>query len=194
MMNRLESTRPSHVEAIDGWVLADPAMARAILTGRQRQMRVPLAAPLAAIAQPGAVLGLREACVPGRRRSDGVEMATDRARAEFVAFADGWRRDRSGRQWRGAVPRDAAEKWLAALHMPPWATRARIVIERRRTSPLRAIGPEDLAAEGYRGLLPLAWLMRRRFARRWDVLHPQGGLRWRDDPAVAVLSFRVLPG
>ncbi|WP_408590464.1 hypothetical protein [Novosphingobium sp.] len=176
---------------IDGWVLADPKMARAILTGRQRQMRVPLAAPLAAIACEGAVIGLREACVPGRRRSDGVEMATDRKRAEFVAFADGWRRDRSGRQWRAESPRDAAEKWLAAMHMPGWATRAQLVIERRTTCRLRAIGAEELVAEGYRTLLPLAFWSRRRFAARWDVLHPQCGLRWADDPEVAVLRFRT---
>lgn len=176
---------------IDGWVLADPAMARAILGGRQRQMRVPLAAPLAQQATEGAVIGLREACVPGRRRSDGREMATDRARAEFVAFADGWRRDRNGCQWRAEPPRDAAEKWLAALHMPTWATRAELVIERRHDARLQDLCAEDLVVEGYRSLLPVAFWSRRRFIRRWDVLHPQEGLRWADNPAVAVLRFRA---
>lgn len=68
---------------------------------------------------------------------------------------------------------------------------------------LHAMRRADFLAEGLRPLLGLAgWRWPRplgglhrtasgAFARHWDASHPVDGLRWRDDPEVAVLSFEV---
>jgi len=166
-------------------LLADPAMARALLNGRQRQVRVPLAAPLANL-RPGARIALAEAVVPGRF-ADGGELATDRGRAAHVAYADGWRRDRQGRMWRGPPIADAAEKWLAAVHMPDWACRLVLCVVSTRTESLRAITGADARAQGFGGLLP-----RRAFARHWDSTHGFAGMRWADNPQVVVLGLTVV--
>jgi hypothetical protein len=165
-------------------LLADPAMARALLNGRQRQVRVPLAAPLANLGA-GARIALAEAVVPGRFGDSG-ELATDRRRAAHVAYADGWRRDRHGHMWRGPPIADAAEKWLAAVHMPDWACRLVLNIAWTRAELLCAITRADARAQGFGGLLP-----RRAFARHWDATHGFAGMRWADDPQVVVLGLTV---
>jgi hypothetical protein len=165
-------------------LLADPAMARALLGGRQSQVRVPLAAPLAKLG-PGARIALAEPVVPGRF-ADGGELATDRRRAAHVAFADGWRRDRDGRMWRGTPLADVAEKWLAAVHMPDWACRLVLRVVWTRVEPLHAITRADARAQGFGWLLP-----RRAFARHWDATHGFAGMRWADDPSVVVIGLTV---
>jgi len=159
-------------------------MARALMSGRQRQVRVPLVAPLASLAA-GARIALAEAVVPGRFGDSG-ELATDRRRAAHVAFADGWRRDRHGQMWRGPAIADAAEKWLPAVHMPDWACRLVLCVAWTRSESLHAITRADARAQGFGGLLP-----RRAFARHWDATHGFAGMRWADDPQVVVLGLIV---
>jgi len=163
-------------------LLADPAMARALLTGAKRQMRVPLASPLATLV-PGALVMMAEAVVPGRF-VDGAELATDRCRAAHVAFADRWRRDREGTMWRGPPLADAAEKWLAAVHMPDWGCRLVLRVAWTRIESLCAITRADARAEGGGRWAPI-----RAFAKNWDVTHAVPGLRWADDPHVMVLGL-----
>ena len=169
-------------ERARGRLLADPAMARALLSGAKRQVRVPLASPLAALA-PGALIAMAEAVVPGRF-VDGAEMATDRRRATHVAFADRWRRDRAGTMWRGAPVADAAEKWLAAVHCPAWACRLVLRVEWTRAESLQAITRADARAEGFGPWAPI-----RGFAKGWDKTHAVPGLRWAEDPQVVVLGI-----
>ncbi|EGD57936.1 hypothetical protein Y88_3266 [Novosphingobium nitrogenifigens DSM 19370] len=176
-----------HHRAMIARLIADPAMARAFLSGAKRQVRVPLASPLASLA-PGAVVAVAEAVVPGRFASGG-EVATDLRRAGHVAFADGWRRDREGAMWQGRPILDAAEKWLAAVHMPDWACRVRLEITGVRREALQAITMGDARGEGHRGLFP-----RRAFVRWWDCNHPLTGLRWADGPEVVVLEVQLALG
>ena len=121
--------------------------------------------------------------MPGRFGEQG-ELATDRRRAAHVAFADGCRRDRQGQMWRGPAITDAADKWLAAVHMPDWACRLVLRVTWLRTGPLCTISRADARAQGFGGLWP-----RRSFARHWDMTHGFGGMRWADNPMVVVLGL-----
>lgn len=170
---------------MEGWFTAEPLIAAAALRGRLAELRVPPASPLARLA-PGARIGMREACIPGRQGAAG-EVTTALATAQFLCFPDGERRMPDGTRWQGQPPRDAEEQWVAALHMPQWASRARFTITGVRTERLQAIGRKSLRASGFGGLLA-----RRGFARHWDATHPIEGLRWRDDPEVAVLALGLI--
>jgi hypothetical protein len=170
---------------MDGWIIVDPGTAAALLAGRKTQARVPLASPLTHL-RPGARIGVREACVPGRLRENGAEVTTALASATHACFPDGTRRARDGSTWRGSPPRDVEEQWLAAVHMPAWACRIALTVEWTRPERLNAITRADLAAEGWRGLL-----RKRTFIRHWNASHCMAGLRWEDDPQVAVIGFRV---
>lgn len=179
-------------------VIAGPAVARALLAGWQTRWRAPADSPFSRCV-PGDRLIVREACIPGRIR-DGGEVMTDLARAEFVVFPDGWRRYRDGSGRNGTLPRDADEKWIAAVHMPRWAVRIALIVERGRIEPVQAITRGGLCGEGLRPLLGgLVWLApahgvglspRRLYARRWNLDHPTPGCRWQDNPSTIVLDVR----
>jgi hypothetical protein len=170
---------------MEGWFTAEPQIAAAALAGRLAELRVPQASPLARLA-PGARIAMREACIPGRHGAAG-EVTTALASAQFLCFPDGERRAPDGTRWQGTPPRDAEEQWVAALHMPAWASRARFVVTAARTERLQAVGRMGLRASGFGGLLA-----RRGFARHWDATHPIEGLRWRDDPVVVVLALGLI--
>lgn len=179
-------------------VIAGPAVARALLAGWQTRWRAPADGPLSRCEQ-GDSLIVREACIPGRIR-DGVEVMTDLARAEFVVFPDGWRRYRDGSGRSGPLPRDADEKWIAAVHMPRWAVRIELIVERGQIEPVQAITRADIRAEGVRPLLGglfwrapahgIGFSARRLYAHRWNRDHPTPGYRWQDHPATIVLDVR----
>lgn len=183
-------------------VILDPASARALLEQRKTQFRV-IAGHMLGNVAPGERICGREACAPGRLQ-DGREILTDLQRAEFVAFADGWRQDRAGQGWQGAVPHDPNEMWISAVHMPAWACRVMLELRSVRSERLHAITANDLRAEGmvptlggllWRGPKPLPGLYRtaqRAFAAHWDVTHPVPGLRWADNPQVLVLDVRLV--
>lgn len=151
---------------------------------------------------PGMHIYGREACAPGRRQ-DGRELLTGLARAEFVVFADGWRRDREGNGWQGKPPIDPNEMWIAAPHMPDWACRIVLELQGIRTERLHDITPEGLRADGLLSVLGgLMWRWpkpipglhlsaRRAFAAQWDTTHPVAGLCWADNPEVLVLDVKL---
>lgn len=182
-------------------IILDPASARALLDGRKTQVRVIAGRGLGPFPIGARVCG-REACAPGRMQ-DGREVLTDLGRAEFVAFADGWRRDRAGQGWQGSVPHDPNELWVSAVHMSLWACRVMLAVKGRRTERLQDISTCDLRAEGIRPVLAgllwrgpnplpgLHWSARRAFAAHWDVTHPVPGLCWADNPIVEVLDVMV---
>jgi hypothetical protein len=183
-------------------VIVDPGAAGALLAGTKTQMRVLAGSRLAACVA-GDRVWVREACIPGRMVSGG-EVSTDRRRAEFVVFPDGWRRFPDGSGYHGAVPVDAQDKWIGAMHMPRWACRMELVVAWTRAERLQAITRGDARAEGVRAVLGgVAWRLpkprpgvfvsaRQVFARGWDVDHPLSGGRWADDPAVVVMGFELV--
>lgn len=182
-------------------LILDPASVRALLQGRKTQLRLAAGHRLGLLA-PGTHIYGREACAPGRRQA-GRELLTDLPRAEFVVFADGWRRDREGNGWQGKPPLDPNEMWITAPHMPDWACRMVLQLQSTRTESLQEITPEDLRAEG---LLPvlggLLWRWpkpvpglhlsaRRAFAAHWNITHPVSGLCWDENPQVLVLDVTL---
>lgn len=181
-------------------IILDPATARAFLDGRKSQIRVLANTGLNGLRAGDRLYG-REACAPGRIHN-GAEMLTDLHRAAFVAFADGWRRDRQGRGWQALPPRDPNEMWITAVHMPSWACRVVLEICHISSEHLQDIKPEALRAEGvepifggvlWRGPKPLPGLYRsarRAFAAHWDVTHPMPAMRWADNPAVLALTVK----
>ena len=185
----------------DAFTIADPGMATALLAGRKTQLRVLDRSPLAG-ATPGDRIAVREACIAGRDVG-GQVYSTSLAKAEFVIFADGWRRYRDGSGKAGRRPTDPEHQWISALQMPKWASRATLVIEQVRTERLQQITPRDVRAEGafaFAGGLAWRWpkpvpgihpTARRAFARYWDITRTAPGERWQDDPLVVVLGFRV---
>lgn len=182
-------------------LILDPASARGLLQGHKTQLRVAAGHRLGELAQGARIYG-REPCAPGRMQN-GSELLTDLARADFVVFADGWRRVRDGTGWQGRPPLDPNEMWIGALHMPAWA--CRIVLELRdlRKEYLHDVTPDALRAEGLIPLIGgLLWhwpkpvpglhlSARRAFAANWDITHPVPGLRWADNPQVLVLDVKL---
>jgi len=193
----------SHEAPGDPSIIVDPGMACALLAGRKTQVRV---GGLSALSRslPGDRLWVREACIPGRRQA-GQDYATLLAKAEFAIFADGWRRHRDGSGHPGRRPGDDDYGWIAATHMPRWASRMTLVVEWTRAERLQQITRGDIRAEGAAPILGgVLWrwprpipgrhlTARRAFAANWNVNHPTPGGRWQDDPPVIVLGFRVEP-
>jgi hypothetical protein len=185
---------------MSAFVLADPGIAMALLTGRKTEMRVPMHSPLASVA-PGDRIQVREACIPARTVG-GKLHATDRRRAELVVFADGWRQFRNGRHERGRRPTDSYSQWIGAMYMPVWATRLTLAVESVRPARLREMTRAEARAEGVFPVLGgLLWRWpkpiegyyldpRRAFRAHWDLLHTPGD-RWVDDPDVLTIGFRV---
>lgn len=182
-------------------LIVDPGMAAALLSGRKTQIRVGATSALSRCV-PGDRIWVRESCLAARHEA-GQDIVTTLRKAEFVIFHDGWRRYRDGSGTPGKRPGDADYKWIAAWHMPRWASRLTLVVEAVRNERLQQITRDDIRAEGARSLLPgAAWrwprpipgtslTARRAFARYWNVNHPTPGERWEADPAVTVLVFRV---
>lgn len=184
-------------------LIVDPGMASALLSGRKTQARVGAASALSRCV-PGDLIRVRESCLAARHEA-GQDIVTTLRKAEFVIFHDGWRRYRDGSGTPGRRPGDSDYKWIAAWHMPGWASRLTLVVEAVRHERLQQISRGDIRAEGARAMLGGAlwrWprpipgtslTARRAFARYWNVNHPTPGERWEADPAVTVLVFRVAP-
>jgi len=185
---------------MSAFVLADPGIARALLTGRKTEMRVLARGPLAAVA-PGERIQVREACIPARIVG-GKLHATDRRRAELVVFADGWRQYRDGSHERGRRPTDTYSQWLGAMHMPGWAQRLTLRVDSVRIARLQQMTHAEARAEGVIPVLGgLLWRWpkpiqghyvdpRRAFRAHWDLLHAPGG-RWTDNPEVVTIGLDV---
>lgn len=192
---------PLNRGAMEHSVILDPASARALLDGRKTQLRVIAGHRLGHLPLGTRIYG-KEACAPGRFQN-GAEILTDLTRAQFVAFADGWRQDRDGNGWQAKPPHDPNEMWISAVHMPAWACRVVLELCGVSTERLQDIRRPALLAEGvapilggllWRGPKPLPGIYRsahRAFAAHWDTTHPVPGLRYADNPAVSVLEVRL---
>jgi hypothetical protein len=185
---------------MSAFVLADPGIATALLTGRKTEMRVLARGPLASVA-PGDRIQVRESWIPARIVG-GQLHATLRGRAELAIFADGWRQHRDGNHECGRRPTDSYSQWIGAMHMPAWATRLTLVVESARPGRLRQMTRSEARAEGVTPVFGGAWWRwpkpikglyldpRRAFREYWDLLHGPGD-RWADDPEVVAIGFAV---
>ena len=186
---------------MDHSVIADPAMARALLSGEKTQMRV-LAGSALATCQPGTTIWVREAWIAGRT-IDLQDYVTTRSKAQFAILFDGWRQYQAGYGVPGRLPREDEQRWLPPMQMPRWAARIALEVAWTRRETLQQITRADIRAEGARprwgGLLwrwppPVPGIhgsARTAFARYWDTLHATQGERWEDNPDVVVLGFSL---
>ncbi len=184
-------------------LIVDAGIAAALLSGRKTQVRVGASSALAGCV-PGDRIRVRESCLAARHEA-GRDIVTTLGKAEFVIFRDGWRHYRDGSDRPGRPPGDTEYKWIAAGHMPPWASRITLVVEATRQEQLQQITRHDIRAEGARPMLggvlwrwprPIPGIhpaARRAFATYWNVNHPTPGERWEDDPSVFVIDFHVAP-
>jgi hypothetical protein len=87
--------------------------------------------------------------------------------------------------------------------MPRWASRLTLIVETVRLEQLRELSALDARAEGVErdggdwrnygtGAECLSAI--ESYATLWDSLHDKSGERWRDNPAVVALIFRVEHG
>ena len=182
-------------------IIFDASAMRSLLAGAKTEARVLAGSPLRDC-RPGDRLWVKEACVGG---ADGSQMIkTALSRASFVVFADGWRQYRDGRGERGPAPTNPNLRWVPAILMPRWASRATLIVEAVRLARLREIGPDEVVAEGratrFAGLYwrrhkPVRGVWRDprpAYAALWNGNHGTAGERWEDNPEVIVLSFRML--
>ncbi|MDB5711669.1 MAG: hypothetical protein JWL96_3739 [Sphingomonas bacterium] len=195
-MNAAENDGPA--------VIVDPGIAAALIAGQKTQKRVGASSAVSRCVA-GDRIRVRESCLAARHEA-GQDIVTTPARAEFAIFWDGWRQYRDGSGKPGRPPGKADYKWIAAAHMPRWASRITLVVERVRQERLQQITRRDIRAEGVRPVLGgLLWRWprpipgmyrgaRRAFAANWNVNHPAAGERWDDDPIVSVIDFHVEPG
>lgn len=184
------------------FVIAEPAIAAAFLSGRKVEMRVLARGPLAAVAS-GDSIRVRESCIPARIVG-GKLHATARNRADLVVFADGWRQYRDGSHERGRPPTDSYDQWLGAMLMPIWAARLTLVVAWVRPGRLQPMTRADARAEGvlpslggvlWRWPAPIRGRYldpRHAFRAHWDLLHAPAD-RWADDPEVVTLGVRAEP-
>lgn len=187
-------------------ILFDADAMRSLLAGRKSQVRLLAVSPLRAC-QPGDRLWVREVCAGGERAAvGGQEITAALRRAPYVVFMDGWRQDRHGQGKRGPVPTNPNLKWVPAILMPRWASRATLFVEAIRVARLCEIAPDEVVAEGrvtrFGGLYwrwhePVRGVWRdprRAYAALWDGNHGTSGERWEDNPEVIVLNFRLEGG
>jgi len=192
------------VRTAAGSLIVDAGIASALLSGWKRQVRVGASSALSTCAA-GDRIRVRESCLAARHEA-GRDIVTTPGKAEFAIFWDGWRQYRDGSGEPGRAPGDSDYKWIAAGHMPDWASRLTLVVEAVRQARLQQITPTEIRAEGVRAVLGgVLWrwprpipgqhlTARRAFAHYWNVNHPTPGDRWEDDPTVIVIGFHVEPG
>jgi hypothetical protein len=91
-------------------------------------------------------------------------------------------------------------------HMPRWASRLTLIVERVRLQPLTAITDGDAIAEGLSlknpefdggtwqvpGLGVFGSSPAFVFRALWNSLHTEEGERWEDNPEIVALTFRVM--
>lgn len=162
-------------------IIFSAPMVRALLDGRKTQTRRLATSPLAKC-EPGDLLYVRESFSPSRYR---YEPVTKNAPPQYVVFADGGQMHTSG-SYTPALDKYASGafdgiKWRPSIHMPRWASRLTLEVTDVRTHRLQMIRNSEIAAEGFKSCVEMAWL--------WDELHGEGA--WRSDPEVVALTFKV---
>lgn len=144
---------------------------------------------LCAYGKPGDRLWVRETFTP-----DGVnaKAAADLGRQSVHYRAD------------GEAPDYLKVRWRPAIHMPRWASRITLEVERVRVERLQEISESDAIAEG---VLPLTGQFLGSFAvpgtraasgttavecfsRLWDSINQKKGFGWAANPWVWVIEFK----
>ncbi len=188
---------------MDWPILFSTLATRALIAGRKYQARRLANSPLAAC-RPGDRLWVKEPFAARRHgaRHEALGRWSPVREADFVVFGDGTRRDRQGTNTAGHAPPPDQVAWAPALHLPQWASRLTLLVERVDMQSLHAISHEAAVAEGMATVLPGLWRRpgdwrlwrspRAAFARQWDIDHGTDIDRWAANPAIVMLEFSVV--
>ena len=184
-------------------ILFDASAMRSLLAGAKTQARLLAGSPLREC-RPGDRLWVKEPFASGEFAPGGERMITAATRrAAFVVFMDGWRKFRDDRLLRGPVPTNPNLRWMPAILMPRWASRATLIVEAVRLGRLCDICADEVVAEGratrfaglyWRWRAPVRGVWRdprAAYAALWNGHHGTAGERWEDDPEVVVIQFRL---
>jgi hypothetical protein len=76
------------------------------------------------------------------------------------------------------------DKWKPSILMPRWASRIDLKVVSVRAERVQSITHEDALAEGCSGT--------EEYASGWDRTYDETGLRWKDNPWVLVIEFKVV--
>lgn len=167
-------------------------MVRALLAGRKTQTRRLATSPLRRI-QPGDRLYVRESALYWWSNTH-----AEAKRDSVAAFAaDGYELQKG-------------ERWTPSIHMPREFSRLTLIVEDVKVEQLQGISEADARAEGIQSLqepdldgmrhLGVPGLdidrptHRQAFEGLWSSLHAKPGERWKDNPHVVALTFRVVRG
>ena len=185
-------------------VIFSATMVRALLAGRKTQTRRLANSPLRRCAV-GDRLWVREAW----RSADAYD---DLAPSELGGEEGVWyAADRASERHLGSRP----GRQRASMHMPRWASRLKLVVEAVKVEPLQVISEGDSWAEGVcqavedsgrasfgscpdemRQMIVTSIIGggRQAYHWLWDQFHTRAGERWKDNPDVVALTFRVARG
>jgi len=193
-------------------IIFSAAMVRALLAGRKTQTRRLATSPLHRV-EVGDRLYVRESMYLWSAGHDAeVTFAADDRVFQTgpstgdipdASLAGYFRMVDQSREKRRRISRPS-------IHMPRWASRLTLIIEKVRVEPLLRISDADALAEG---VYPVAGAdkdgMRHfgvegtrinrptpahAFAELWSSLHTREGECWEDNPDVVALTFRVEHG
>jgi hypothetical protein len=175
-------------------IIFSALMVRALLAGRKTQTRRLATSPLHRV-EIGDRLYVRECWAP-------IDACTHNDPGTQACVDRGFYRADQG-TIEGEISR-----WRPAIHMPRWASRLTLIVERVQIEALQGITEADADAEGVvwdsadgfdvwyvpGADLPHTSTAAECFAGLWGSLHHAVGERWHDNPIVVALTFRVERG
>lgn len=165
-------------DEIPYWRVAGPVWAVRKLMGCEPRLKSPFGGP-------GDLLWVRECFAHG----GGIN-------GEPIVYRADWpsckRPCDSGVPFGGGFP---DEKWTPSIHMPRWASRTTLRVERVWVEQVQSISEEDAEAEG----IDDAWLVRHHsgpprqneFRHLWDSIYAAKGFGWEQNPWVWCCEFEV---
>ncbi len=87
---------------------------------------------------------------------------------------------------------DPGTGWKPSIHMPRWASRITLEIERVSVERVQDIGDYSCEAEGVSlANASIPGYLRKRFQILWDSINDKRGFSWSSNPWVWVISFRL---
>jgi hypothetical protein len=182
----------------DRGIIFSAPMVLALLAGRKLQTRRLYTSPLRRC-ERGDRLWVRET-FRHWQGSASRKTACYVADGTWLDHGSGWTGKPEGITW--------CSRATPSIHMPRWASRLTLIVEKRRFQPLQAITDEDAIAEGcvWDEGKAAFWVpgvdhpnkdfpylarptAREMYAALWDTLHGSGD--WLSNPEVVALTFRV---
>ncbi len=200
---RVQPPRSAAAQSLKFPILFEIDAIRSILAGRKTQDRR-LAQSALGVCRPGDRLWVRERFAPGRvPAGQSREHFCALGKAEFVVCQDGWRQFRDGSGHFGPKLARRSARWMPAMQMPRWASRATLLVHSAHFENLQSATASDISDEGMVASFGGVFWHRYRprdgiwrnpstaYAAYWNKSRSSPGERWQDDPIVVALRFQL---